>query len=86
MSNAKTNIGTSGQNTSLAIFRHYTPKQLPREFLAEAGGNPDKAIALARKHAREIYIAQVKKLKAEYFERVKRANEAAIDNARKSAS
>jgi hypothetical protein len=66
-----TDISTAGKRSPQAI----TPEQLARECLAEANNNPDRAIALGCQRAREIYLAQVKRLKAEYFKRIKRANE-----------
>ena len=36
-------------------------EQLARECLAEAHGNPERAIALARLRLRESYLAQIKR-------------------------
>ena len=48
---------------------------LARECLAEAHGNPERAIALARKRLGEIYLAQIKR-ESDYFAGIKRANAA----------
>ena len=53
---------------------------LAREFLAEAHGNPERAIALARRRLREIYLAQIKRAESNYFDRIKRANARFISN------
>jgi hypothetical protein len=52
-------------------------EKLVRECIAEAHGNPERAIALGRLRLREIYLAQIKKAEADYFARVKRAATAA---------
>jgi hypothetical protein len=51
-----------------------TPEQIAAECLAEAHGNPERAIALGRLRLREIYLAQIKRAKSDYFDRVKRAS------------
>ena len=58
---------------SAASKQDRTVEKLARECLAEAHGNPERAIALARLRLREIYLAQIKKAEADYFDRVKRA-------------
>jgi hypothetical protein len=50
-----------------------TVEKLVRECIAEAHGNPERAIALGRLRLREIYLAQVKKAEARYFDGIKRA-------------
>ena len=49
---------------------------LAGECLAEAHGNPERAIALARKRLGEIYLAQIKRAESDYFAGIKRANAA----------
>jgi hypothetical protein len=53
--------------------QYRTVEQLARECLGAAHGNRERAIALGRRRLREIYLAQIKKAKSDYFDRVKRA-------------
>lgn len=63
------------------ITGYGTPEQIARACLAETGNNPERAIALARRRLREIYLAQIKKAEADYFDRIKRAAVVKIGNA-----